>query len=76
MRGRHLRTLFGDDPSRRERMTPEAAGAFLDYSKDRIDDETLQLLSRARRAIRTARQDRRDVPRRQDQLRNVARCWM
>src|SRR5262249_26243071 len=44
MRGRHLRTLFAHDPARSERMTAEAAGVFLDYSKNRVDDETLQLL--------------------------------
>jgi glucose-6-phosphate isomerase len=44
MRGGHLRTLFADDPARSERMTAEAAGVFLDYSKNRIDDETLRLL--------------------------------
>ncbi len=40
----HLRNLFADDPKRGERMTAEAAGIFLDYSKNRITDETLQLL--------------------------------
>ena len=40
----HLRDLFADDPARGERMTAEAAGIFLDYSKNRIDDETLRLL--------------------------------
>jgi glucose-6-phosphate isomerase len=44
MRGRHLRELFAGDPARGERMTAEAAGVFLDYSKNRIDDETLRLL--------------------------------
>jgi glucose-6-phosphate isomerase len=44
MRGRHLRDLFAEDPTRGERMTAEAAGVFLDYSKNRIDDETLRLL--------------------------------
>src|SRR5262245_27821062 len=44
MQSRHLRDLFGRDPSRGERMTAEAAGVFLDYSKNRIDDETLALL--------------------------------
>jgi glucose-6-phosphate isomerase len=44
IRGRHLRTLFTDNPARSERMTAEAAGVFLDYSKNRIDDETLRLL--------------------------------
>jgi glucose-6-phosphate isomerase len=40
----HLRNLFADDPQRGERMTAEAVGLFLDYSKNRITDETLQLL--------------------------------
>jgi glucose-6-phosphate isomerase len=44
MRSRHLRDLFAHDPKRGERMTAEAAGVFLDYSKNRIDDETLRLL--------------------------------
>jgi len=40
----HLRTLFADDPTRGERLTAEAAGVFLDYSKNRVTDETLRLL--------------------------------
>jgi glucose-6-phosphate isomerase len=40
----HLRHLFADDPKRGERMTAEAAGLYLDYSKNRITDETLKLL--------------------------------
>ncbi len=40
----HLRQLFIDDPKRGERLTVEAAGIFLDYSKNRITDETLRLL--------------------------------
>jgi len=40
----HLRQLFGEDPHRGERMTAEAAGLFLDYSKNRITDETPKLL--------------------------------
>jgi glucose-6-phosphate isomerase len=44
MRSRHLRDLFAHDTKRGERMTVEAAGVFLDYSKNRIDDETLRLL--------------------------------
>jgi glucose-6-phosphate isomerase len=36
--------LFARDPARGERMTAEAAGVFLDYSKNRVDDETLTLL--------------------------------
>ncbi|HEU5272967.1 MAG TPA: glucose-6-phosphate isomerase [Xanthobacteraceae bacterium] len=44
MQSRHLRDLFAADPTRGERMTAEAAGVFLDYSKNRVDDETLSLL--------------------------------
>ena len=40
----HLRDLFADDPQRGERMTLEAAGVFLDYSKNLITEETLKLL--------------------------------
>jgi len=40
----HLRQLFADDPMRGERMTLEAVGLFLDYSKNRVTDETLKLL--------------------------------
>src|SRR5262245_12939181 len=40
----HLRRLFADDTGRGERLTAEAVGVFLDYSKNRIDDETLTLL--------------------------------
>jgi glucose-6-phosphate isomerase len=40
----HLRQLFADDPNRGELLTAEAAGLFLDYSKNRITDETLKLL--------------------------------
>jgi glucose-6-phosphate isomerase len=42
----HLRTLFADDPERGTRMTAEAVGVFLDYSKNRITQETLALLLR------------------------------
>src|SRR6476646_6493738 len=44
MQGLHLRNLFADDPARGERMTAEAAGVYLDYSKNRINDDTLKLL--------------------------------
>ena len=40
----HLRNLFAEGPKRGERMTAEAVGLFLDYSKNRITDETIQLL--------------------------------
>src|SRR3984893_2915401 len=44
IRGLHLRKLFGEDSKRGERMTAEAVGIFLDYSKNRITDETIKLL--------------------------------
>jgi glucose-6-phosphate isomerase len=40
----HLRKLFADDPGRAERFSAEGGGLFLDYSKNRITDETLRLL--------------------------------
>src|SRR5262245_20372201 len=40
----HLRKLFADDPTRGERLAASAAGIELDYSKNRITDETLELL--------------------------------
>src|SRR3954454_6655099 len=40
----HMRTLFAKDPTRGERLTLEAAGIYLDYSKNRVTDETLGLL--------------------------------
>ncbi|MGZ8427153.1 MAG: glucose-6-phosphate isomerase [Candidatus Binatia bacterium] len=46
VRDLHLRKLFADDAKRGERMTAEAVGLCLDYSKNRITDETLQLLLR------------------------------
>jgi glucose-6-phosphate isomerase len=44
MQTRHLRQLFSEEPGRGERLTAEAAGLYLDYSKNRITDETLKLL--------------------------------
>jgi glucose-6-phosphate isomerase len=44
IRGTHLRKLFADDPKRGERLTAEGAGLFLDYSKNRVTDDTLKLL--------------------------------
>src|SRR5487761_2739673 len=41
---RHLRELFAADPARGERLQAEAAGLYLDYSKQRVTDETLRLL--------------------------------
>jgi glucose-6-phosphate isomerase len=44
MRDVHLRTLFAEDPKRGERLALEAASLYLDYSKNRVTDETLRLL--------------------------------
>ena len=43
--GLHLRELFARDPGRGERLTAEGAGLFLDYSKQRVTDETIRLLA-------------------------------
>ena len=43
----HLRQLFADDPNRGQRMAVEAVGLYLDYSKNRVTDETLKLESAA-----------------------------
>ncbi|MGD0702407.1 MAG: glucose-6-phosphate isomerase [Trebonia sp.] len=43
--GQHLRDLFAADPQRGERLTAEAAGIYLDYSKNRVTDETMRLLT-------------------------------
>jgi len=40
----HLRQLFADDPKRGQRMAVDAVGLYLDYSKNRVTDETLKLL--------------------------------
>jgi glucose-6-phosphate isomerase len=42
--GLHLRDMFADDPTRGERLNAEAVGIYLDYSKNRITEETLGLL--------------------------------
>jgi glucose-6-phosphate isomerase len=44
MQAAHLRSMFADDPQRGSRMSVEAIGLFLDYSKNRITDETIRLL--------------------------------
>src|SRR6185312_946781 len=55
----HLRTLFADDPGRAARFTVEGAGLTLDYSKNRITEETIRLLVRLARERGVA--DRRDA---------------
>ncbi|MEO8718919.1 MAG: glucose-6-phosphate isomerase [Burkholderiales bacterium] len=44
LRRLHLRELFAADPVRGERLTAQAAGIYLDYSKNRVTDQTLALL--------------------------------
>jgi glucose-6-phosphate isomerase len=44
IKGLHLRRLFAEDPTRGERLAAEAAGVYLDYSKNRLNDETVSLL--------------------------------
>jgi glucose-6-phosphate isomerase len=44
LKGVHLRQLFAEEPRRGERLAVEAAGIYLDYSKNRITEQTLQLL--------------------------------
>ncbi len=44
VRAAHLRALFASDPGRGERLTADGAGLFLDYSKNRVTDETISLL--------------------------------
>src|SRR5437660_4611837 len=56
---RHLRDLFAEDPGRGERLTAEAAGIYLDYSKNRITDETVRLLLDL--AEESALEERRDM---------------
>jgi glucose-6-phosphate isomerase len=46
IRAAHLRELFAEDPGRGERLIAEGAGLYLDYSKNRVTDETLRLLAR------------------------------
>jgi glucose-6-phosphate isomerase len=62
----HLRQLFADDPGRGERLAIEAAGVCLDYSKNRITDETLQLLLQL--ALESRLRDRIDAMFRGDKI--------
>jgi glucose-6-phosphate isomerase len=55
----HLRQLFADDPSRGDRLAAEAAGLYLDYSKNRVTDETARLLVQLAKERGVA--DRRDA---------------
>ena len=59
VRDEHLRKLFAEDPKRGERLAIEAAGLFLDYSKNRVTDETLKLLVQLARE--SGLEERRDA---------------
>ena len=74
LRGVHLRDLFRNDPGRGRRMTAGAVGVFLDYSKNRIGDETLKLLLELAKAARPTRTHRRHVPGREDQHHRKPGC--
>jgi len=56
---RHLRELFAEDPRRGDRLHAEAAGLYLDYSKNRVTDETMRLLVEL--ASESGLADRRDA---------------
>ncbi|MEO7026744.1 MAG: glucose-6-phosphate isomerase, partial [Caulobacteraceae bacterium] len=56
----HLRAWFADDPGRAQRFSVEGGGLFLDYSKNRITEETLRLL--------LALADQQGVTRRRDAM--------
>src|SRR5258708_926493 len=66
IRGVHLRQLFAEDSERGERLAVEAAGIFLDYSKNRITDESLSLLLQL--AQESGLQDRIDAMFRGDKI--------
>ena len=57
--GRHLRELFAAEPDRGERLTAEGAGLYLDYSKNRVTGETLDLLRQL--AAECGLEERRDA---------------
>jgi glucose-6-phosphate isomerase len=59
IKGQHLRELFASNPGRGERLTAEAAGLYLDYSKNRVTEETMQLLVELASESRVA--ERRDA---------------
>ena len=66
IRERHLREIFAEDPKRGERLAVEAVGIFLDYSKNRITDETLKLLMQLAEESRL--RERRDAMFRGDKI--------
>ena len=65
--------LFADDPQRGDTATAEGAGLYLDYSKNRVTDETMRLLLQLATRARRGRAARCHVPRREDQHHRKAR---
>jgi hypothetical protein len=63
----HLRDLFAKDAKRGERMTAESVGLFLDYSKNRVTDQTLKLLFRLAKESRLVQRREQTQPRQLDQ---------
>src|SRR4051812_12425614 len=59
IKDRHLRDLFAEDPDRGELFSAEAAGLYLDYSKNRITDEIHELLLQL--AEQSGLEERRDM---------------
>jgi glucose-6-phosphate isomerase len=57
--GQHLRELFAADPQRGTRLTADAAGLYLDYSKNRVTDTTMRLLTEL--ALESGVEERRDA---------------
>ncbi len=66
IRNEHLRQFFADDPERGVRLTLDAVGLFLDYSKNRVTDETLRLLVQLARE--SGVEERRDAMFRGDKI--------
>jgi glucose-6-phosphate isomerase len=66
IKDRHLRELFAEDPGRGERLTAEATGLYLDYSKNRVTAETMRLLVELARE--SAVEERRDAMFRGEQI--------
>jgi len=66
VRNLHLRELFSQDPSRGERLCAEGAGIYLDYSKNRVTDETLRLLLQL--AVEAGLRERMDAMFRGDKI--------
>jgi glucose-6-phosphate isomerase len=67
MRDTRIADLFAKDAARGHRFTAEAAGIFLDYSKNRASEETLRLLLDLAREAGLRQKTRLHVPRRQNQ---------